>query len=77
MNYQKSFKIFCESTIYIKQKSRLSVHIFLVEWISAEAAWIGINLAQNESQALWHQLICFEKFLNAATLNMKALLNTL
>ena len=56
------------SLLYKAEKPSVcpSVHNFLVEWISAVAPWIGVNLAQNESHAFWHQQVCFEKFLTVA-----------
>ena len=44
---------------YIKLKSRPSVRIFSVEWISAVGARIDVKFARNEAPVIWGDEVYF------------------
>ena len=53
-------KITCICYIYyIKLKSRPSVRIFSVEWISAVGARIDVKFARNEAPVIWGDKVYF------------------
>jgi len=52
------------SIYYIKTKSRLSVCIFCCHAAnSVISAWIHLRLSLSDSYGLWHEQVCFYKFL--------------
>ena len=76
--HHDSFSLFLQVTDYIyllykaeKPSVRLSVRIFLVEWILAVDARIHVKLARNEAPVFWEHEVCFYNVLTPAVRHLR------